>query len=133
MKLILPKKINIIKQIGQYRQFNSSNSKLNNIIIDQIVKRTLSGRDYSGKQFKRYTKSYAIAKGNNKVNLKVSGNMLNSIKLLKDSNNQISIQYSGYGAYLQQDRQWLGMDKKQRLELLKYIKDTQVKYLKNGK
>lgn len=52
----------------------------NEIIVD-IINRTQSGKDINNKTFKPYTKQYAQIKKRfgGKVNLTVTGNMLNSI------------------------------------------------------
>lgn len=67
-------------------------------VIDFIVKRTQSGKDKNNNAFKPYSKSYTesldfkiAGKSKDKVNLTLSGDMLASIKLLKDSKGELTI------------------------------------------
>lgn len=53
-------------------------------IRDSIVNRTKKGYDYNLKPFKPYTSKYAKKKKSNKVNLTLTGHMLNSLQVLTD-------------------------------------------------
>lgn len=73
-------------------------------VIDQIVKRTQSGKDKKGKDFKQhkdkgaYSESYRksldfklAGKSNNKVNLTLSGEMLGALEVLETKEGEIVI------------------------------------------
>lgn len=66
-------------------------------IIDFIVERSKNGRDKDGRPFPGYSKSYKeskefeIAGKSSKVNLTLSGEMLNSIKLLSHRRGELLI------------------------------------------
>ena len=51
------------------------------ILKERIIKRTKSGRDVDNQAFKPYTKEYAKKKRSNKVDLTLTGQMLNSLNI----------------------------------------------------
>lgn len=63
----------------------------------QIVNNTLAGYDKNGRQFKSYTTEYADFKGvgRSDVDLKLSGAMLDALKILKIGRDYIDIGYDG--------------------------------------
>ena len=70
-------------------------------LIDYIVKRTKSGRNNEGSQFPKYSKSYVnsldfkiAGKKRRPVNLTLSGDMLNSIQLLREKKDSIQIGFT---------------------------------------
>lgn len=67
-------------------------------VIDFIVERSKSGKDINGNQFPKYSQSYTksldfkiAGKSKGSVDLTLSGDMLNSIKLLSHSNGQLLV------------------------------------------
>jgi hypothetical protein len=69
-------------------------------IIDQIIERTQSGKDKKGNAFAGYSKGYTdsldfkLGGKSKKVNLELSGEMLNSMTLLTHSSGSITIGYT---------------------------------------
>lgn len=66
-------------------------------LAQQIINNTLAGFDKNGKQFKSYTKQYAEKKGvgRSDVDLKLSGDMLDALKVLKIGRDYIDIGFDG--------------------------------------
>jgi hypothetical protein len=67
-------------------------------IIDKIIERTKSGVDINGKAFKNYSKSYiesdefkAFGKNKKEVNLTLSGAMLDTMDIISEDGNKITI------------------------------------------
>lgn len=62
-------------------------------IIDHIIERTQDGKDANGRKFKKYTKEYAKEKGVgvNDVDLTLSSEMLESIKLISERSGKLII------------------------------------------
>lgn len=66
-------------------------------VIDQIVKRTKDGRDKNGKAFAGYSKDYKnsaafkTAGKSSTVDLTLSGDMLDSIQILKNASGKVEI------------------------------------------
>lgn len=54
-------------------------NKLYTILKQRIIKRTKSGHDVDNQSFKPYSKQYAKKKKSNKVDLTLTGHMLNSL------------------------------------------------------
>lgn len=52
-----------------------------NDVKDRVLKRTATGKDYRNRKFPPYSPAYAARKGSSKVNLRLSGEMLNSIRV----------------------------------------------------
>ena len=71
----------------------SERIELSDDIIDLIVKRTQRGRDVNNSKFKPYSKEYAAAKGVSRgsVDLTVTGDMLDAVKLLTHRSGSITI------------------------------------------
>jgi hypothetical protein len=113
-------------------------------IIDFIVERTQSGLDKDGKMFKGYSKSYKesldfknAGKNPNKVDLTLTEEMLNELKLIKTTKGKIEIGFDGRrnklngkvegnikGTYGQKKstgkaRDFLGITKTQKEKILK--------------
>lgn len=49
-------------------------------VKERVLKRTKAGRDYRNRKFAPYSTKYARRKGSTKVNLRVTGEMLDSMK-----------------------------------------------------
>jgi hypothetical protein len=68
-------------------------------VIDKIIKRTKQGKDKNGEQFKPYSKKYErsfnfkIAGKSSQVDLTLSGDMLDSIKILQNRPSEVVIGY----------------------------------------
>ena len=109
-------------------------------IVELIIKRTLSGDDKNGDAFKPYSKGYTksldfklAGKKVSPVNLKLSGDMLNSLEVLSHKSGEIVIGYdrknkemngqvegNRLGTYgkkkvFGKKRDFLGIDKKKEL------------------
>lgn len=52
-----------------------------NDVKERVLERTAAGKDYRGRRFARYSPKYAARKGSNKVDLRLSGDMMDSIKV----------------------------------------------------
>lgn len=129
--MALKKKINfsnVEKQLIDKRE--KQLRTLGSEIIVGIIKRTQSGKDKDLKTFKPYSKAYAKSKAkySSKVNLTVSGNMLNSIDY-KSIKNGLRFYFNaneekkkakgniGYG------RKFFGIDKKQKAWIKNKLED----------
>lgn len=64
-------------------------------VLDYIVERTEKGKDKDGDRFPKYTKQYSELKGQGNVDLRLSGEMLESIALLANEKGKIRL---GYGS-----------------------------------
>lgn len=62
-------------------------------IIDFIVTRTENGKDVDNKRFPKYEKEYSELKGQSNVDLRLSGEMLTELGLLKSEKGKITIGY----------------------------------------
>jgi hypothetical protein len=69
--------------------------KVAEVIINHIINRSAAGLDKNDKKFPKYSKKYADLKGSdvNDVDLILSGEMLESLKLLSDKSGEITIGY----------------------------------------
>ena len=71
-------------------------------IIEQIQDRTSKGKDKNGDDFAAYSKAYTksfdfkLAGKSKKVNLELSGEMLNALTLLNHKAGSITVGYSSY-------------------------------------
>lgn len=65
--------------------------KLGERIADHIRKRTRSGRDERGRPFKPYSAAYAKRKGSAKVDLTLSGDMLDDIQPLNVTDKSVRV------------------------------------------
>jgi hypothetical protein len=81
-KILLPKTINPTQR-----------KKIAEVIISHIIDRSIAGYDKNNKKFPNYTKKYAEIKGVDvsDVDLLLSAEMLESIKLLSDKSGEITI------------------------------------------
>lgn len=118
-------------------------------VIDKITKRTLQGKDKNGEAFAKYSKAYTdsinfkiAGKSKSQVNLKLSGDMLDSIKILKNST-KVEIGFEkgstengkadgnirgtyGQSSPVGPERDFLGIsDRELQLILRKYPRDTE--------
>lgn len=59
-------------------------NKLYTLLKERIIKRTKSGYDVQNQPFKPYSKQYAKKKKSNKVDLTLTGQMLNSLQINAD-------------------------------------------------
>lgn len=62
-------------------------------VLDYIVERTEKGKDKDGDRFPKYTKQYSELKGQGNVDLRLSGEMLESIALLANEKGKIRLGY----------------------------------------
>lgn len=58
---------------------------------ERIIRRTLSGKDEGGKAFHPYSPGYRAAKGSSKVNLQVSGQMLQAITIVAVDEDSVTL------------------------------------------
>lgn len=72
-------------------------NKVADAIITHIIGRTMAGFDKNNEKFARYTKDYAEKKGvgRSDVDLLLSGEMLESLKVLKVTSNGMELGYQG--------------------------------------
>jgi len=85
VKILIPTGIKPLKRIA-----------IGKDIIDFIQSRSARGNDKDNKKFGRYTKPYAKKKGTSRsnVDLILSGEMLEAMKILKHKSGEITIGYS---------------------------------------
>lgn len=103
-------------------------------IIDQIQNRSASGTSLNGKAFRPYTKKYADRKGSRSVDLILSGEMLESIRLISESSGTLLIGYEKgaavngkaegnhlgtYGGNAKKPRPFLGIQQQELSEILR--------------
>ena len=72
-----------IGELAEVRALLSSSKPMQGIvdgIVEEIKRRTATGKDYMGRNFKPYSKEYAKKKGKTRPDLRISGTMLDSIK-----------------------------------------------------
>lgn len=90
------------KRIDLPKDFDETDRTLAaQLIIEQIVERTADNRDVNGKRFPNYSSSYAnsldfkiAGKSKGDPNLRLSGDMLDSIQLLDNKPGYITIGYN---------------------------------------
>ena len=78
---LLKRDLNKLKK-GAKKGLKRGNQKAGEAVLDIILKRTARGRGLKGR-FAKYTKEYAKIKKSNKVNLRNSGDMLDSLRVIK--------------------------------------------------
>lgn len=105
--------------------------KLTLQIANQIVKRTKSGKDYNLQTFKPYTQTYAKKKKKRKVDLTLSGLMLQSLRPIKDDtigfNNTIAQNRAIYNQ--SHERYFMGLDTNNIKYIQQYIQKQITKQL----
>lgn len=109
-----------------------------NKIRNSIVSRTKSGYDKNNNAFNPYTPKYAKKKKSNKVDLTLTGHMLNSLQVLSNDtiglNNNFAISKAKGNAY--NGRQFISMTQKQtnilQDEVKKQLKLQVYQYLNKG-
>jgi RNA-binding protein YlmH len=103
------------KQVSEYVETSQDRTdlltpaileKIGEIIRDKIIERTLRGEDFRGRQFIDYSPQYAKRKkkltGSDKVNLKLSGGMLDDFYVRVDVNPEYAdkdIYFIDYGYF----------------------------------
>ena len=116
-------------------RLNSEMALMVNDLTSDIHKRTSSGLDVKNKPLKRYTRQYAKQKGEVKVTLVDTGEMLGSmdgkkirggIRLYFGSDNATK---KAYYQQIKQKRRFFGLDNKQ----LKFVKRKLGKFIVNTK
>lgn len=121
--------------------------ELADLIVEHIVERTQSGKDRFGKAFPKYSKDYMQsldfknAGKTSKVDLQLSGDMLASIKRIRDESGLIEIGVVGeeegraegniLGSYggepdKKKARDFLGIQPRKLKELIKYVEEQGV-------
>lgn len=58
---------------------------------ERIYRRTVSGIDADGQPFAPYSEAYAKAKGSSRVDLQVSGNMLNHMQVVDVGDDSVTL------------------------------------------
>jgi hypothetical protein len=58
---------------------------------ERIIRRTIRGESASGGAFHPYSPAYAKAKGSSRVDLQVSGNMLNQMGIVDVTENTVTL------------------------------------------
>ena len=109
-----------------------------NKIRNSIVSRTKSGYDKNNNAFKPYTPNYAKKKKSSKVDLTLTGHMLNSLQVLSNDTigltNNFAIQKAKGNANY--GRQFIGLTQKQNKllqnEVNRQLKQQVYQYLNKG-
>lgn len=65
------------------------------LLRERVVRRTVSGRDANEAAFAPYSLAYALQKGSFKVNLQLSGQMLNAIEIVDLTDKSVTLGFSG--------------------------------------
>lgn len=61
------------------------------LVRERIYRRTVSGTDVDGQAFAPYSAEYAKAKGSSRVDLQVSGNMLNHMQIVAVEDDSVTL------------------------------------------
>ena len=61
---------------------------------ERILRRTAAGMDAEGRPFRAYSEGYAKQKGTTRVDLKLSGAMLNAITLVEVTDDSVTLGFS---------------------------------------
>jgi len=132
---VLKKTINFTKVYKRIvdRSVNSNLQKMANEIITDIVTRTQSGKDVNNKKFESYSPEYGKAKKKthgSKVNLTVSGKMLNAITWKKIDNGLrfyvASKQERSKAVGNSKTRKFMGLDLRQRKRIAQKISKIRI-------
>ena len=78
---------------GVNKGITKGNEKATESLLNTILERTAKSRGLKG-TFPKYTKEYAKRKGSKKVDLRVSGDMLDSLRVTKRQNNTMLIEFA---------------------------------------
>jgi hypothetical protein len=78
---------------GVNKGLTKGNEKATESLLNTILDRTAKSQGLKG-TFPKYTKEYEKRKGSKKVNLRVSGDMLDSLKVTKKQNNTMLIEFA---------------------------------------
>ena len=117
--------------IKKLKNLNSEMALMSNDLISGIYKRTEGGSDYKNKPLKRYTREYAKSKGQTKVSLVDTGEMLGSmdskktktgLKLYFGSGDAID---KAYHQHIKQGRKFFNLDLKQ----IEFVKSKLGKFI----
>lgn len=82
----------IRKKILIPKTFNPQKRKeIASAIINLIQEKSFDGIDWKGKPFPKYSKKYIEFKGSDKVDLTLSGEMLDELKLISDKSGELLI------------------------------------------
>lgn len=96
----MAKKSELIKEIDLGKMSDTATELIAEEIIDFIIERTKNGKGMDGERFPGYSKAYKdsldfkIAGKTNKVDLTLSGEMLDSIELIQAKKGKIKFGYS---------------------------------------
>ena len=133
--------INLKEVFGvDFKGNRSLKEQIGQEVIDLMLNRTESGKDVSGKSFKKYSKSYInsadfekYGKSANQVNMELKGDMLEDLNIVKMKGNEITI---GFDSSLSNkkaanhnqgitvpERQFFGVRQKDLKEIGKKFKD----------
>ena len=112
------------KYIKRLSNLNSELALMSNDLISDIHTRTSSGLDYKNKPLKRYTREYAKRKGEVKVTLVDTGEMLGSMDA-KKTKTGLKLYFGSddaknraYYQHVKQKRKFFNLDEKQ-MEFIK--------------
>ena len=102
-------------------------ASLGDAVIKKLTDRTLGGKKLTGGKFKKYSKAYAAKKGSNQVNLKLFGDMLQSVdledvglkdlKISFDSESEKPKAFNHHTGDTLPQRAWFGIQKKELKEI----------------
>lgn len=142
LKSDLSKLINNVKR-SKKRLNNLDNEikKIANEVKSNIIRDTASGIDVKGRAFTPYSKKYAREKGSSKVNLRLKGDMLNSMRIRRLRKNKYELSFSGNlenikasvhnkGINKMPKREFFGISKKSKSVIKKLINNFGKKVIK---
>lgn len=93
-------RVNLKEIFGVNISNEAVRQKIGQVIIDRILTRAESGKDVNGKKFKAYSKAYkqsddfkAFDKESNKVNLRLTGDMLDTMDITDTTRNTVTISW----------------------------------------
>lgn len=91
-------RVNLKDIFGKEVNNNATKDQIKQAFLDKILERAESGRDVDGKRFKKYSKSYidsddfkAFGKDPGKVNLRLTGDMLELMDVVNETKNTFTI------------------------------------------
>lgn len=70
----------VLREIEEFLSSKKPMQEFCDGVKERILKKTAEGKDYMSRKFKAYSAAYAKRKGSKHVNLRLSGQMLDSIK-----------------------------------------------------
>jgi len=120
-----------IEQFKDIREFLKSTKPMEGIVQDikeTILEKTSQGHDYMNRRFKPYSKAYAKRKGKTRVDLRDTGDMLDSIRTevispkhgrVMVTNKRLIAQFHNTGTRKMAQREFMNLSKSAKAKLVK--------------